>query len=825
MNMLGALMTGIRRFKQGNLVGRTLLPSTLGMSQEAIQPNDFDALVNAYRSWSYICINMNATTVAQQKLKLYVAKQQGQKIIGQTRQVEKKVKDYLFTHYSHLNCVTKAVDIEQVTEHPFLDLMKNVNNFMNRFDLWETTQMFLELTGNSYWYVINNNLGTPVELWILPAHNVVIVPDEKTFIKGYIYKKGWHDLIPFKEEEVIHFKFANPHNVLYGMSPLAGVAYAHDINYNMNRYEMAVFKNGGRLEGAFETDESIREEDFERLKAELHQSFGSAEAAAGISPLLDKGVKYKSYGLSPRELNFLAGRKITREEILGAFNVPLSKVTTGDVNRCHDETTETLTDKGWKKYNEITDNDKIATYNKEKKCLEYQLPINRYIYDYNGDMLYMKNSLLDLCVTPNHRMFISSNVGHEKIWGDWEFRKAQDLPKYFRQIQAINNYEGKEEKEILINGVKAQSYKVNNESDITYNMDLFLEFVGYIISEGGLLTKGKQDNHYVGTLSQKKVENVKKIDDCLMKLNIKNKKYKTSDGVTRWNLASKRLITWLINNTGTDCYDKNIPKCFMNLSKRQLKILLDALVLGDGSIDKRENRNSFYYATVSKKLANDVMEICIKLGYRVNYQERTDKRLTEKNNLRANCFYVHISHEKYVSFRRTNSNCIFEYKKYTGKVFSFEVPNHIYITKRNGRVSINGNSNADAGERQYYKDGILPRLTRIEEKINEKMTPRYDDNIFTAFDNPVPEDKEFMLKERESNLGANITTLNEERNKMGLDKFEGGDIRYQPFNLVPRGSSTGIPPGQEPPSEEVEAMIASQITEKVLSELRKGIRI
>lgn len=108
-------------------------------------------------------------------------------------------------------------------------------------------------------------------------------------------------------------------------------------------------------------------------------------------------------------------------------------------------------------------------------------------------------------------------------------------------------------------------------------------------------------------------------------------------------------------------------------------------------------------------------------------------------------------------------------------------------------------ANAYVGEHQYMQDTIEPRLRRIEESINEKLMPMYDENLFIAYDPVVPSDKEFELKERTSNLLSYITTVNEEREKMGLEEVEWGKIPLAPAGIAPLGSQAAAPgaPGSE----------------------------
>ena len=111
-------------------------------------------------------------------------------------------------------------------------------------------------------------------------------------------------------------------------------------------------------------------------------------------------------------------------------------------------------------------------------------------------------------------------------------------------------------------------------------MNDWLEFLGYYLSEGGL---SHRKRHYLLTLAQKDIGNAKKIESCLKRLPFTWKRYPKKDkGVTRWNVYGKPLCEYLMRNTGGYCFDKRIPREFMNLGPQQLRILFNALMLGDG---------------------------------------------------------------------------------------------------------------------------------------------------------------------------------------------------------------------------------------------------
>ena len=73
-----------------------------------------------------------------------------------------------------------------------MTLLQNVNPIYNSFDLFELTQVYLEVHGKAFWYVHKNLLGVPDEIWILPTQNVMPKrqPGSGKPIDYYEYRAG-----------------------------------------------------------------------------------------------------------------------------------------------------------------------------------------------------------------------------------------------------------------------------------------------------------------------------------------------------------------------------------------------------------------------------------------------------------------------------------------------------------------------------------------------------------------------------------------------------------------------------------------------------------
>ena len=115
---------------------------------------------------------------------------------------------------------------------------------------------------------------------------------------------------------------------------------------------------------------------------------------------------------------------------------------------------------------------------------------------------------------------------------------------------------------------------------------------------------------------------------------------------------------------------------------------------------------------------------------------------------------------------------------------------------------------AEAAQYILAQFGILPRLRKIEEKINEKLLPMFDESgrLFCAFDNPVPEDKTYVLQKRSADITAGVSTINEERSVDGKEPIDGGDEPLVSSLLMPLSQAVAEPepipapliPGQGP---------------------------
>lgn len=310
---------------QGNFSG-------MGSAGPGKKPESAGDALGYFASWVYICTALNAKSCASVPLRLYGAtpakgskiKWAGTDVQVSTRPIS-KARRKEFERARHLQpYLAKAEEVEEIVEHPFLDLIQTVNPYSNMSDLMELTIMFMDLCGDAYWYLVKNGAGVPEAIWSMPSQYIAPVPGKSLdeFITGYRFTRNMKDvIIPF--EDALAFSYPNPKNQIIGMSPVVGVADAVYNNSQMNTYEAALFENKARCEGVFQVDGSVPQAIVDRATEDFEAKYAGAKKA-GKSPLLPSGMTFTPTTQTNTELGFIEGRKLTREEIASGLDVPMS---------------------------------------------------------------------------------------------------------------------------------------------------------------------------------------------------------------------------------------------------------------------------------------------------------------------------------------------------------------------------------------------------------------------------------------------------------------------------------------------------------------------
>lgn len=201
--------------------------------------------------------------------------------------------------------------------HPLVRLVNRPNPDMSWQQLIEYAVQHLDLSGNAFWSKIR--AGTQVrELWILPPQHVRAVPGMMRLVEKYEYHLGLRprDIAP---EDMVHFKYLDPNNLFFGVSPIISAAQAVDIDNEAERFQKVSLENRGLSDLAVKIPLEASPEQVQQLRAAFSREHGGSRNAR--KALITSG-DITQLGTTAAELDFTESRKFIRDEICSAFGVP-----------------------------------------------------------------------------------------------------------------------------------------------------------------------------------------------------------------------------------------------------------------------------------------------------------------------------------------------------------------------------------------------------------------------------------------------------------------------------------------------------------------------
>ena len=155
-------------------------------------------------------------------------------------------------------------------------------------------------------------------LYHLPAAQVEILTDEKTFIKGYRY----NGTVDFKESEVFSFKDLSSSSIYRGSSRLESASKSVSTLYSMHQFQEGFFDNGAVFGMILTTENTLSQVAKEKTVNYWTQKYNPK--LGGKRPvILDSGLKpFNITETNFKDMDFDQSIKTHNEKILQALGVP-----------------------------------------------------------------------------------------------------------------------------------------------------------------------------------------------------------------------------------------------------------------------------------------------------------------------------------------------------------------------------------------------------------------------------------------------------------------------------------------------------------------------
>ena len=295
---------------------RGVLPGGVGMPP---QRGTVDFL-RAYSQmpWLRAVTSRVGTATASAEWQLFVVRKKGERARRPTR-IQRAMS--LKSRQLLMKEAAEKDELEQIADHPLLDLLHSANEFHTGFSARKITQLHIDLVGDAFWLKERDAGGMITAIWPIPPHWIAATPTP-AFRFFRVNFRAWRGNIP--DTEFVWFSDPDPMNP-YARGSGAAMALGDELDtdeyaarmvkaffYNSARPDLIISpKGGGNLR-----DASIKrlEEDWMAKNQGFFRSWKPY--------FLTREVDIKELDHNFRSLTLVQLREFERNVVMQQYGVP-----------------------------------------------------------------------------------------------------------------------------------------------------------------------------------------------------------------------------------------------------------------------------------------------------------------------------------------------------------------------------------------------------------------------------------------------------------------------------------------------------------------------
>lgn len=178
----------------------------------------------------------------------------------------------------------------------------------------------LDIYGNAYWL----KLEAAGDRMVIPLPPLKVTPVGGNLIQSAAYRldttTGQRE---YPASDIVHFRRYNPDDPRIGVSPLEPLRSILAEDAAATAHRRGFWENFARLEGVLTSPQGLSDVAYERLRADWQNLYAGADNA-GKTAILEEGTDFKAISVSPKDAEFIEGRKQVLETVARAYNIPVS---------------------------------------------------------------------------------------------------------------------------------------------------------------------------------------------------------------------------------------------------------------------------------------------------------------------------------------------------------------------------------------------------------------------------------------------------------------------------------------------------------------------
>lgn len=362
-------------------------------------------------------------------------------------------------------------------------------------------------------------------------------------------------------------------------------------------------------------------------------------------------IAYKRLKTASTYLNNYAGFRIDNTlypslDQTGTRTTRFSSSNPNGQNICFDGDTELLTTEGWVKAEHLTYDHRVAEFWAEEETINFVHPTRLYSPHFTGMMQHITTDQgIDMLLTPNHRCLLQNRKTLGKI-----VVKADEFRSDYRHLNA---------------GVYVGGKQTLSDAEVTWLC---------AVQADGSYTKANGSEYGIQFVL-KKQRKIDRLRECMISLNVLFTEKQGDDSVAFYvgkyetqTLLAKRLMP-----------SKRFGPWLLDLDRKTIDKFTDEVLVWDGDYTRRS-----VYSSSDKENADWVQILWSLSGKRASISSRMPKGWAKRPH-----HYVNVTHGKNYSLTTNHTR---KDVPWDGPVYCVSVPSTYVVTRRNGKVSVTGNS-------------------------------------------------------------------------------------------------------------------------------------
>ena len=212
-------------------------------------------------------------------------------------------------------------DRQRLQDHPLAALLRRPNPWTSKYRFIQALVCDFAIYDNAYWLKTNDN-GVYGLVRIPPTR---ITPEGDEWLTPSSFRiTGADSTRVYPREQIVYFRGYGVEDDA-GVSPLEALRRTLREEWTGGEMREQIMRNGARMSGylvrpkdAPDWSDTARE----RFRNSWQAQYTGSGPGAGGTPILEDGMTFTAVSQTAKDLQYIEGRKLTREEVASAYFVP-----------------------------------------------------------------------------------------------------------------------------------------------------------------------------------------------------------------------------------------------------------------------------------------------------------------------------------------------------------------------------------------------------------------------------------------------------------------------------------------------------------------------